>query len=58
MLPGYTRTKKLATTHTTGTRHRVSSERDFQFRADDLFAIFEAISKWCLVRACGIKTKF
>lgn len=22
-----------------------------------LFAIFEAISKWCIVRACGIKTK-
>ena len=22
-----------------------------------LFAIIEAISKWCLVRACGIKTK-
>ena len=22
-----------------------------------LFAIFEAISKWCVVRACGIKTK-
>jgi len=26
--------------------------------AAGLFAIFEAISKWCLVRACGIKTKF
>ena len=25
--------------------------------AAGLFAIFEAISKWCLVRACGIKTK-
>jgi hypothetical protein len=23
-----------------------------------LFAIFEAITKWCVVRACGIKTKF
>jgi Inner membrane protein YgaP-like, transmembrane domain len=23
-----------------------------------LFAIFEAIAKWCVVRACGIKTKF
>ena len=23
-----------------------------------LFAIFEAISKWCVMRACGIKTKF
>ncbi|HEU6449641.1 MAG TPA: hypothetical protein VFV23_14500 [Verrucomicrobiae bacterium] len=22
-----------------------------------LFAIFEAISKWCVLRACGIKTK-
>lgn len=22
-----------------------------------VFAIFEAISKWCVVRACGIKTK-
>ena len=22
-----------------------------------LFAIVEAISKWCVVRACGIKTK-
>jgi len=22
-----------------------------------LFAIIEAISKWCVVRACGIKTK-
>jgi hypothetical protein len=26
--------------------------------AAGLFAIFEAISKWCVVRACGIKTKF
>jgi hypothetical protein len=25
--------------------------------AAGLFAIFEAISKWCLIRACGIKTK-
>jgi hypothetical protein len=23
-----------------------------------LFAIFEATAKWCLVRACGIRTKF
>ncbi len=23
-----------------------------------LFAIFEATTKWCVVRACGIKTKF
>jgi hypothetical protein len=23
-----------------------------------LFAIFESICGWCLVRACGIKTKF
>lgn len=23
-----------------------------------LFAIFEALSRWCLLRACGIKTKF
>ena len=23
-----------------------------------LFAIFEATAKWCVVRACGIKTKF
>ena len=22
-----------------------------------LFAIFEAISRWCVVRACGIRTK-
>ena len=22
-----------------------------------LFAIFEAVTRWCLVRACGIKTK-
>lgn len=28
------------------------------FVAAGLFAIFEAISKWCLMRACGIKTKF
>jgi len=25
--------------------------------AAGLFAIFEAISKWCVLRACGIKTK-
>ena len=23
-----------------------------------LFAIFEAVSRWCVVRACGTKTKF
>jgi len=23
-----------------------------------LFAIFEAVSNWCIMRACGIKTKF
>jgi len=23
-----------------------------------LFAIFEAVSRWCVVRACGIKTRF
>ncbi len=28
------------------------------FVAAGLFAIFEAISRWCIVRACGIKTKF
>jgi hypothetical protein len=22
-----------------------------------LFAIFEAVTRWCLVRACGIKTR-
>jgi len=22
-----------------------------------LFAMFEAVTRWCLVRACGIKTK-
>ena len=22
-----------------------------------LFAIFEAVTRWCVVRACGIKTK-
>ncbi len=27
------------------------------FVAAGLFAIFEAICGWCLVRACGIKTK-
>ena len=25
--------------------------------AAGLFAIFEAISKWCVMRACGVKTK-
>jgi len=28
------------------------------FVAGGLFAIFESIRGWCLVRACGIKTKF
>jgi hypothetical protein len=28
------------------------------FVAAGLFAIFESIYGWCLVRACGIKTKF
>jgi hypothetical protein len=23
-----------------------------------LFAMFEAISKWCIMRACGIRTKY
>ena len=23
-----------------------------------LFAIFEAVTRWCVVRACGIKTRF
>jgi len=27
------------------------------FVAAGLFAIFEAVTRWCLVRACGIKTK-
>ena len=27
------------------------------FVAAGLFAIFEAVRGWCLVRACGIKTK-
>jgi hypothetical protein len=26
--------------------------------AGGLFAIFESLRGWCLVRACGIKTKF
>jgi len=26
--------------------------------AAGLFAIFEAVSKWCIMRACGIRTKF
>jgi hypothetical protein len=26
--------------------------------AAGLFAILEATTKWCIVRACGIKTKF
>ena len=28
------------------------------FVAAGLFAIFETICGWCIVRACGIKTKF
>jgi len=28
------------------------------FVAAGLFAIFESIRGWCLVRACGIMTKF
>jgi hypothetical protein len=28
------------------------------FVAAGLFAIFESIRGWCVVRACGIKTKF
>ena len=44
--------------------------RNFRFVAGDylwwlglilvvagLFAIFEAVTRWCLVRACGLKTK-
>lgn len=27
------------------------------FMGIGLFAILEAISKWCILRACGIKTK-
>ena len=23
-----------------------------------LFAIFEAVARWCLVRACGVRTRF
>ena len=23
-----------------------------------LFAIFEAVTRWCLLRACGLRTKF
>ena len=23
-----------------------------------LFAIFEAVTRWCLVRACGVRTRF
>ena len=26
--------------------------------AAGLFAIFEAVTRWCVVRACGIRTKF
>ena len=28
------------------------------FVAAGLFAIFESLRGWCLVRACGVKTKF
>jgi len=28
------------------------------FVAAGLFAIVEAVAKWCFVRACGIKTKY
>jgi hypothetical protein len=28
------------------------------FVAAGLFAIFESLRGWCLVRACGLKTKF
>ncbi len=28
------------------------------FVVSGLFAIFESIRGWCLVRACGIRTKF
>jgi hypothetical protein len=28
------------------------------FVAAGLFAIVESVSKWCVLRACGIKTKF
>ena len=28
------------------------------FVAAGLFAIFESLRGWCLVRACGIRTKF
>ena len=27
------------------------------FVAAGLFAIFEAVTRWCLVRACGIRTR-
>jgi hypothetical protein len=27
------------------------------FVAAGLFAIFEAVTRWCVVRACGLKTK-
>ena len=23
-----------------------------------LFALFEAVARWCIVRACGVRTKF
>jgi hypothetical protein len=28
------------------------------FVAAGLFAIFEAVARWCLVRACGVRTRF
>lgn len=28
------------------------------FVAAGLFAIFEAVRGWCIVRACGIRTKY
>jgi hypothetical protein len=27
------------------------------FVAAGLFAIFEAVARWCLVRACGVRTR-
>jgi hypothetical protein len=27
------------------------------FVAAGLFAIFEAVARWCVVRACGVRTK-
>lgn len=28
------------------------------FVAAGLFAIFEAVARWCVVRACGVRTRF